>query len=168
MNFFYTCERTKLIHVISNFYLKNFLKINKYSCFMLNLEFFIYIKIYFLQLFYILWYFYCRVPMNGYYFFVFNSENEVQPNYVRVKFDLLKTVYNTSNSVHACKNSTKECSLPFTIFSSERTILELPLSGNDSQWNEEYIVVSTCEPRTTVYIICVIMVPLLILCFAFH
>ncbi|XP_011703824.1 PREDICTED: uncharacterized protein LOC105459459 isoform X2 [Wasmannia auropunctata] len=109
-----------------------------------------------------------RVPLNGYYFFVFNSENEVQPNYVRVKFDLLKTVYNTSNPVHACKNSTTECSLPFKIFSSERTVLELPLSGNDSQWNEEYIGVSVCEPRTMVYTICVIMVPLLILCFAFH
>lgn len=110
----------------------------------------------------------CRVPLNGYYFFVFNSENEVQPNYVRVKFDLLKTVYNTSNPVHACKNSTTECSLPFKIFSNERTVLELPLSGNDSQWNEEYIGVSVCEPRTMVYTICVIMVPLLILCFAFH
>ncbi|XP_011865778.1 PREDICTED: uncharacterized protein LOC105560886 isoform X2 [Vollenhovia emeryi] len=109
-----------------------------------------------------------RVPLNGYYFFVFNSENEVQPNYVRVKFDLLKTVYNTSNPVHACKNSTTECSLPFKIFSNERTVLELPLSGNDSQWNEEYIGVSECEPRTMVYTICVIMVPLLILCFAFH
>ncbi|XP_018059569.1 PREDICTED: uncharacterized protein LOC108694515 [Atta colombica] len=109
-----------------------------------------------------------RVPLNGYYFFVFNSENEIQPNYVRVKFDLLKTVYNTSNPVHACKNSTKECSLPFKIFSNERTILELPLSGNDSQWNDEYIGVSVCEPRTMVYTICVIMVPLLILCFAFH
>ncbi|KAL6258113.1 hypothetical protein P5V15_010030 [Pogonomyrmex californicus] len=109
-----------------------------------------------------------RVPLNGYYFFVFNSENEVQPNYVRVKFDLLKTVYNTSNPVHACKNSTKECSLPFKIFSNEKTVLELPLSGNDSQWNEEYIGVSVCEPRTMVYTICVIMVPLLILLFAFH
>ncbi|XP_077267479.1 uncharacterized protein LOC143900244 isoform X1 [Temnothorax americanus] len=109
-----------------------------------------------------------RVPLNGYYFFVFNSENEVQPNYVRVKFDLLKTVYNTSNPVHACKNSTKECSLPFQLFSNERTVLELPLSGNDSQWNEEYIGVSVCEPRTMVYTICVIMVPLLILCFAFQ
>lgn len=109
-----------------------------------------------------------RVPLNGYYFFVFNSENEVQPNYVRVKFDLLKTVYNTSNPVHECKNSTTECSLPFQIFSNERTVLELPLSGNDSQWNEEYIGVSECEPRTMVYTICVIMVPLLILCFAFH
>ncbi|XP_020281490.1 uncharacterized protein LOC109853612 [Pseudomyrmex gracilis] len=109
-----------------------------------------------------------RVPLNGYYFFVFNSENEIQPNYVRVRFDLLKTVYDTSNPVHTCKNSTTECSLPFSIFSNEKTILELPVSGNDSQWNEEYIVMSTCEPRTAIYVICVIMVPVLILCFAFN
>ncbi|XP_076645280.1 uncharacterized protein LOC143354816 [Halictus rubicundus] len=109
-----------------------------------------------------------RVPINGYYFFVFNSENEIQPNYLRVNFDLLKTVYNISNPVHECKNSTKECSLPFKLFSNERTVLELPLSGNDSQWNQEYVVVSTCEPRTAIYLICIMLVPLLILVFAFH
>lgn len=109
-----------------------------------------------------------RVPMNGYYFFVFNSENEIQPNYLRVNFDLLKTVYNISNPVHECKNSTRECSLPFRLFSNEKTVLELPLSGNDSQWNQEYVVVSTCEPRTAVYLICIMLVPLLILVFAFH
>ncbi|XP_076666153.1 uncharacterized protein LOC143367829 isoform X2 [Andrena cerasifolii] len=109
-----------------------------------------------------------RVPTNGYYFFVFNSENEIQPNYVRVRFDLLKTVYNISNPVHACKNSTAECSLPFRIFSNERTVLELPLTGNDSQWNEDYVVLSMCEPRTSIYLLCIILVPLLILVFAFH
>lgn len=109
-----------------------------------------------------------RVPTNGYYFFVFNSENEIQPNYLRVRFDLLKTVYNISNPVHVCKNSTMECSLPFKIFSNERTVLELPLNGNDSLWNEEYVVVSTCEPRTSIYLLCIISVPLLILIFAFH
>lgn len=109
-----------------------------------------------------------RVPVNGYYFFVFNSENEIQPNYVRVRFDLLKTVYNTSDPVHVCKNSTKECSLPFKMFSSEKTVLELPLSGNDSQWNEEYIVVSTCEPRTMMYVFCAIMVQICFVCCAFH
>ncbi|XP_043475237.1 uncharacterized protein LOC122506891 isoform X2 [Leptopilina heterotoma] len=109
-----------------------------------------------------------RVPANGYYFFVFNSENEVQTNYLRIKFDLLKTAYNTSNPVHACENITSECSLPFNFFSSERTVLELPVRGNDSQWNEEFVVTSTCEPRTSIYIFCVIAVPLLILLFAFH
>ncbi|EZA60903.1 hypothetical protein X777_13105 [Ooceraea biroi] len=107
-----------------------------------------------------------RVPLNGYYFFVFNSENEVQPNYVRVQFDLLKTVYNTSNPVYACKNTTKECSLPFKMFSNEKTVLELPLSNNSTQWNEEYIVMSTCEPRTALYTFCVLMVPVLIIIFA--
>ncbi|XP_076637845.1 uncharacterized protein LOC143349998 [Colletes latitarsis] len=109
-----------------------------------------------------------RVPTNGYYFFVFSSENEIQPNFLRVRFELLKTVYNISNPVHSCKNSTTECSLPFKIFSNERTVLELPLSGNDSQWNEEYVVVSTCEPRTAIYVICIMLVPLFILAFAFH
>ncbi|XP_043508550.1 uncharacterized protein LOC122527976 [Frieseomelitta varia] len=109
-----------------------------------------------------------RVPMNGYYFFVFNSENEIQPNYLRVRFDLLKTVYDTSNPVHACKNSTRECSLPFKIFSNEKAVLELPLNGNDSQWNEEYVVVSVCEPRTSIYLLCIISVPLFILIFAFY
>lgn len=108
------------------------------------------------------------MPTNGYYFFVFSSENEIQPNYVRVRFDLLKTVYNISNPVHACENSTAECSLPFKIFSNERTVLELPLTGNDSQWNEDYVVLSMCEPRTSIYLLCIILVPLLILVFAFH
>ncbi|XP_076234864.1 uncharacterized protein LOC143179487 isoform X2 [Calliopsis andreniformis] len=109
-----------------------------------------------------------RVPVNGYYFFVFNSENEIQPNYLRVRFDLLKTVYNLSNSVYSCENSTTECSLPLKLFSNEKTVLELPLSGNDSQWNEEHVVVSMCEPRTSIYLLCILLVPLLILIFAFH
>ena len=112
--------------------------------------------------------FVCRVPANGYYFFVFNSENEIQTNYLRVKFDLLKTLYNTSNFVYACKNSTNECSLPFNFFSNQKTVLELPVSDNDSQWNEEFVVISICEPRTSIYLVCVITVPLLILIFAFH
>lgn len=110
----------------------------------------------------------CRVPVNGYYFFVFSSENEIQPNYLRVRFELLKTVYNTSNAVHSCKNSTAECSLPLKLFSNERTVLELPLNGNESLWNAEYVVVSICEPRTSIYLICILLVPLLILAFAFH
>ncbi|XP_043277168.1 uncharacterized protein [Venturia canescens] len=109
-----------------------------------------------------------RVPTDGYYFFVFNSENEIQPNYVRIKFDLVKTMYDTSNPVDACQNTTEECSLPLNFFSGEKTVLELPVNGKESQWNEEYVVVSTCEPRTSLYLICIITVPVLILLFAFH
>ncbi|KAJ9583465.1 hypothetical protein L9F63_022190 [Diploptera punctata] len=109
-----------------------------------------------------------KIPTNGYYFFVFSSENEVQTNYLRVHFDLQKTVYNISNSVAACKNSTQQCSLPLDFFSSEKVVLELPVRSNESLWNEEYIAVSTCEPRTALYLGCVIAVPLFILFFAFQ
>lgn len=108
------------------------------------------------------------VPLNGYYFFVFNSENEVQDNYIRVKFDIHKTVYNVSNSIQSCNNATDECRLPLNFFSNEKVVFELPYNNNESLWNEEYIVISECEPRTAIYLICVISVPLLILLFAFQ
>ncbi|PSN39806.1 hypothetical protein C0J52_13621 [Blattella germanica] len=109
-----------------------------------------------------------KIPSNGYYFFVFSSENEKQKNYFRVHFDLEKRVYNVSNSMVACTNSTEQCSLPLDFFSSEKVVLELPVRANDSLWNEEFIAVSTCEPRTALYLGCVIAVPLFILLFAFQ
>lgn len=108
------------------------------------------------------------VPVNGYYFFVFNSENEVQDNYIRVKFDIHKTVYNVSNSIQSCNNATKECRLSLNFFSNEKVVFELPINSNETLWNEEYVVISECEPRTLIYLICVVSVPMLILLFAFQ
>lgn len=108
------------------------------------------------------------VPVNGYYFFIFNSENEVQDNYIRVKFDIHKTVYNVSNSIQSCNNATGECRLSLNFFSNEKVVFELPINSNETLWNEEYIVISECEPRTVIYLVCVISVPMLILLFAFQ
>lgn len=108
------------------------------------------------------------VPSNGYYFFVFNSENEVQDNYIRVKFDIQKTVYNVSNSIQSCNNATDVCRLPLNFFSNQKVVFELPLNSNETLWNEEYVVISECEPRTAIYLVCVISVPLMILLFAFQ
>jgi peptidyl-prolyl cis-trans isomerase SDCCAG10 len=85
-----------------------------------------------------------------------------------VHFNLEKRVYNVSNSMAACRNSTESCSLPLDFFSNEKVVLELPVHPNDSLWNEEFIAVSTCEPRTALYLVCVISVPLFILFFAFQ
>jgi len=108
------------------------------------------------------------VPRNGYYFFVFSSENELQTNYIRVHFELQKRVYNVSNSMVSCRNSTEPCSLPLDFFSNEKVVFELPVRPNESLWNEEFIAVSTCEPRTAVYVLCVLAVPVFILFFAFQ
>lgn len=108
------------------------------------------------------------VPSNGYYFFVFNSENEVQDNFIRVKFDIQKTVYNVSNSIQSCNNATEECRLSLNFFSNQKVVFELPVNSNETLWNEEFIVISECEPRTIIYLVCVISVPMLILLFAFQ
>ncbi|XP_030765717.1 uncharacterized protein LOC115889776 [Sitophilus oryzae] len=108
-----------------------------------------------------------RVPVNGYYFFVFNSENEIQPNYIRVQFHLNKAIYDLSNPVSVCKNQSETCAVDLKFFSSEKLVLELPVKENETLWNEEYIVESECEPRTALYAACVISVPVIILIFAF-
>lgn len=45
--------------------------------------------------------------------------------------------------------------------------MELPVQGNDSLWNEEYVVISECEPRTAIYVFCVIAVPIFVVLFGF-
>ncbi|CAH0598388.1 unnamed protein product [Chrysodeixis includens] len=62
-----------------------------------------------------------RVPANGYYFFVFNSENEVQRNFIRAHFDLQKTRYDVARTaLRECTNSTERCDLNLDIFSSQK------------------------------------------------
>ncbi|KAF2879332.1 hypothetical protein ILUMI_26843 [Ignelater luminosus] len=108
------------------------------------------------------------VPRNGYYFFVFNSENEIQTNYIRVHFNLNKTVYDVSHSTSSCANKTDSCALDLSFFSEDKMVMELPPLVNESRWNEEFIVVSECEPRTLIYMCCVLAVPVLVVLFAFQ
>lgn len=110
-----------------------------------------------------------RVPANGYYFFVFNSENEMQINYIRARFDLQKTKYDVARTkLRECTNSTERCDLSLDIFTTQKVVLEVPLRNNDSLWNEQFVIISECQPRTSVYVACVVAVPILILVFAFQ
>jgi peptidyl-prolyl cis-trans isomerase SDCCAG10 len=118
---------------------------------------------------------------SGYYFFVFNSENEIKENLISAEFSLVRTTYDTSRRVAQCDNTT-DCVFPLDFFSSEKVVLEVPVAfgregPNDSNdtsdsmakhWNEEYLVVSTCEPRTSIYLFCMMLVPVLVLTFAFQ
>ncbi|XP_028165162.1 uncharacterized protein LOC114356270 [Ostrinia furnacalis] len=110
-----------------------------------------------------------RVPSNGYYFFVFNSENEVQTNFIKARFDLQKTRYDVAKTkLRECMNSTNKCDLSLDLFSSQKVVLEVPLRNNDSLWNEQFVIISECEPRKSLYLACVIAVPILIMMFAFQ
>lgn len=109
-----------------------------------------------------------KIPSNGYYFFVFNSENEVQVNYIRLRFELNKTVYDVSSRTSFCENQTNSCALDLKFFSNEKTVMEVPITSNQSRWNEEFVVVSECQPRTVIYMCCAVSVPILIMLFAFQ
>uniref|UniRef100_A0A1B0CLC0 Putative conserved plasma membrane protein n=1 Tax=Lutzomyia longipalpis TaxID=7200 RepID=A0A1B0CLC0_LUTLO len=108
------------------------------------------------------------VPRTGYYFFVYSSENEVQTNYIRVGFELHKVVYNVTQPMAVCNQTTEQCSLPLDFLSNEKVVLELPLKDKSAPTNEEYVFVSECEPRTAIYLLCVLSVPFFILLFAFQ
>ncbi|KAL1462724.1 hypothetical protein WDU94_014537, partial [Cyamophila willieti] len=109
-----------------------------------------------------------KIPSNGYYFFIYNSENEVQTNYLKIKFQLEKIIYNVSNAMASCTNETDACTLPLDFFSEQKVVLELPYNQNESTLNDEFLAISQCEPRTSLYLLCVVAVPVVIVMFAFQ
>lgn len=109
-----------------------------------------------------------RVPGDGYYFFVFNSENEIQDNFIRIHFAINKTVYDVSKPISSCLNVTGECQLPLNFWSQQTTVLEMLNPGPNSDSGDEFIAISTCQPRSAVYAICLITAPVLFVLFSFH
>ncbi|XP_050538918.1 uncharacterized protein LOC126904189 isoform X2 [Daktulosphaira vitifoliae] len=109
-----------------------------------------------------------KIPSDGYYFFVFNSENEIQDNFIRIHFAINKTVYDVSQSLASCLNTTGECQLPLSFWSKQTTVLEMLRAGPKSDSNEEFIAISTCQPRSMIYAICLITAPIMFVLFSFH
>lgn len=85
-------------------------------------------------------------------------------NKLTVKFDLLKTVYNTSDATDVCYNSTT-CHFPFEFISDQRVVLAVPTpeSNYSKMWDETFIAQSVCEPRTPLYLAFFIIIPFLIM-----
>lgn len=127
-----------------------------------------------------------RVPSDGHYFFVLGSENEVQTNFVRVRFDLDKVVYDVDGPVAQCASGSNSsgpgsCSLPLRFLSDDTLVLEVPVTSPSSaspqlflgaahhqdHGHDHVVAVSTCEPRTALYVACVIALPAIILACAF-
>lgn len=65
-------------------------------------------------------------------------------------------------------NNNATCSMDLKFFSNQKLIMELPVKVNEDLWNEEYVVISDCEPRTALYIAFVITIPVMVILFAFQ
>lgn len=108
-----------------------------------------------------------KVPQDGYYFYIFYSDNDLISNEFYTIFDIWKPTYEYGGYVRNCINQT-ECSFPLTMWSDEKVVVEIPTrNGIEHEIDDVSILVSTCEPRTSLYSLFLIAVLISILFSAF-
>lgn len=104
------------------------------------------------------------IPITGTYYFVFSSDNEVYVNDLFFNVTMERVVYNVSKSEEMCTNTT-DCIMPLGFWSNDQTVVEVP---PEATWDHSYVMDIKCEPRVYVYLSLLLLVPLLIMCCAFH
>lgn len=109
------------------------------------------------------------VLLDGYYYYIFYSDNDIVNNDIHAIFDIYKPTFQYVNMSDSkiCINKT-ECDFDVGFFSDELVIVEVPTKdGLTYEDDDSSILVSVCHPRVSVYIFFPISVLLLILLFAF-
>lgn len=109
-----------------------------------------------------------QVLEDGYYYYLFYSDNDIVMNDIHAIFDIYKPTFQYINMSDSkiCVNKT-ECEFVVGLFSDELVIVEVPTKDGLKNDDESSILVSVCHPRMSVYIFFPISVLLLILLFAF-
>ncbi|KAK9890544.1 hypothetical protein WA026_010620 [Henosepilachna vigintioctopunctata] len=109
------------------------------------------------------------VGSDGYYYYIFYSDNDAYDNDIHTIFDIFKPTYHfeSPSTEKSCINVT-ECTFPLKFWSDETVIVEVP-TRNGIEHEEEDItyLLSRCHPRMTIYMIFPILVLFLILGCAF-
>lgn len=116
-----------------------------------------------------------RVTINqtGDYYFIFQSDNSLEENVMKYFLVLDRVTYNVTGPSEACNNST-ECSLPLRFLSSEAVVVEMANEPTTQTGDEvlpglsSYEMQAVCQPRVAVYLVFILMVPFIILLFAFQ
>lgn len=108
------------------------------------------------------------VSSDGYYYYIFYSDNDFVKNDIHAKFDIVKPTYRFSEtSIKECVNRT-ECEFPIYLFSNETIIVEVPTrDGIEHEADDITYLTSICNPRMGVYMVFPIIMLLLILMCAF-
>lgn len=110
-----------------------------------------------------------EVVSDGYYYYIFYSDNDLVKNDIHAIFDIYKPTYQYANISESkgCVNATS-CSFPIRMLSDERVIVEVPTrDGIEHEDDDITQLVSICVPRSSVYAVFPILVLLFILSFAF-
>jgi hypothetical protein len=108
-----------------------------------------------------------EVIADGYYYYIFYSDNDFVQNDIHAVFNIHKPTYQYAKHTRACFNQT-ECTFPITFWSDETVIVEVPTrDGIEHEEDDITFLVSSCYPRMSVYVIFPVAVLFLILGCAF-
>ncbi|XP_005180138.2 uncharacterized protein LOC101889298 [Musca domestica] len=106
-----------------------------------------------------------EIDADGYYYYIFYSDNDLVRNDIHAIFDIYKPTFLYSNlsDSQACINATS-CSFPIRFLSHEIVVVEVPTrDGIEHEDDDITNLISTCHPRTEIYIIFPILVLIIIL-----
>ncbi|XP_063529276.1 uncharacterized protein LOC134740660 isoform X1 [Cydia strobilella] len=108
------------------------------------------------------------ILLDGYYYYIFYSDNDFVKNNIHVIFDIYKPtfLYTNMSESKVCINKT-ECIFDIEFFSDELVIVEVPTKDGLSYDDNASILTSVCHPRMSVYIFFPVTVLMLIILFAF-
>ncbi|XP_015114183.1 uncharacterized protein LOC107039197 isoform X2 [Diachasma alloeum] len=108
-----------------------------------------------------------NVTEDGYYYYIFYSDNDSGSNDMHAVFDIWKPTFQYENVTKSCVNVT-DCTFPLEIMSDDRVIVEIPTrDGIEHEADDVSLLVSVCHPRVGFYVIFPIAVLLFILSCAF-
>lgn len=107
------------------------------------------------------------VAEDGYYYYIFYSDNDIVFNDMHAVFDIYKPTFQYENVTKSCLKKT-ECTFPLTMLSNDRVIVEVPTKdGIEHEQDDISLLISVCHPRMGMYTIFPIAVLFLIISCAF-
>lgn len=92
-----------------------------------------------------------HVEEDGYYYYIFYSDNDIVSNDIYAIFDIYKPTFQYENVSKSCINVT-ECSFSLSPLSADRIIVEVPTKdGIEDKMDDTNILISICQPRMGAY-----------------
>ncbi|XP_045596986.2 uncharacterized protein [Procambarus clarkii] len=107
-----------------------------------------------------------NVNSSDYYYFIFTSDNSIELNHLGFNLQLDRATYDVSSPLESCRNST-ECVFSLAFTQTEAVVVEVPAEENLQELHS-FEVTTTCQPRVPVYMVFILLVPFIILLFAFQ
>ena len=106
------------------------------------------------------------VDSTDYYYFIFTSDNSIELNHLGFMLDMQRTTYDIDEPIQACTNAS-ECVFPLSFTQTEAVVVEVP-AGDHLGELHSFEVTTACQPRVPVYMVFIMLVPFIILLFAFQ